>query len=81
MSHKVTSIVPEHIQLERPELMKFMEAYYDFLQEPDQPGTFLKNLPVHRNIDDTATIFLELLQRLEELGYGRFRSRNQTIFD
>lgn len=63
MSHKVTSIVPEHIQLERPELMKFMEAYYDFLQEPDQPGTFLKNLPVHRNIDDTATIFLELLQR------------------
>ena len=63
MSHKVTSIVPEHIQLERPQLMTFLEAYYDFLQEPDQPGSFLKNLPVHRNLDDTATIFLELLQR------------------
>ena len=63
MSHKVTSIVPEHIQLDRPQLMTFLEAYYDFLQEPDQPGTFMKNLPVHRNIDNTADIFLELLQR------------------
>ena len=63
MSHKVTSIVPEHIQLDRPQLMTFLEAYYDFLQEPDQPGYFMKNLPVHRNIDDTADIFLELLQR------------------
>ena len=63
MSHKVTSIVPEHIQLDRPQLMKFLEAYYDFLQEPDQPSSFMKNLPIHRNIDDTADIFLELLQR------------------
>lgn len=63
MSHKVTTIVPEHIQLEKPELMKFMEAYYDFLDQPDQPGAFLKSLPVHRNLDTVGTEFLEMLQR------------------
>ena len=63
MSHKVTSIVPEHIQLERPQLMAFMEAYYDFLHQPDQPGYFLNSLPPHRDLDQTADIFLELLQR------------------
>lgn len=63
MSHKVASIIPEHIQLERPQLMKFMEAYYDFLDQDDQPGAFLNNLTVHRDLDQTAEIFLELLQR------------------
>ena len=63
MSHKVTTIVPEHIQLEKPELMKFMEAYYDFLDQPDQPGAFLKSLPSHRNLDTVGTEFLEMLQR------------------
>ena len=63
MSHKVTTIVPEHIQLEKPELMKFMEAYYDFLDQPDQPGAFLKSLPAHRNLDTVGTEFLEMLQR------------------
>ena len=63
MSHKVASIVPEHIQLERPQLMKFMEAYYDFLDQDDQPGAFLNNLTVHRDLDQTATVFLEMLQR------------------
>ena len=63
MSHKVSNIVPEHIQLEKPELMKFMEAYYDFLQEPDQPEAFLKSLPAHRNLDTVGTEFLEMLQR------------------
>jgi hypothetical protein len=63
MSHKVTTIVPEHIQLEKPELMAFMEAYYDFLDQPDQPGAFLKSLPAHRNLDLVGTEFLEMLQR------------------
>ena len=63
MSHKVTTIVPEHIQLEKPELMKFMEAYYDFLDQPDQPGAFLKSLPAHRNLYTVGTEFLEMLQR------------------
>jgi hypothetical protein len=63
MSHKVTTIVPEHIQQEKPELMKFMEAYYDFLDQPDQPGAFLKSLPSHRNLDTVGTEFLEMLQR------------------
>ena len=63
MSHKLATIVPEHIQLEKPELMKFMEAYYDFLSQPDQPGTFLKSLPAHRNLDTVGTEFLEMLQR------------------
>jgi len=63
MSHKVTTIVPEHIQLEKPELMKFMEAYYDFLDQPDQPGAFLESLPAHRNLDTVGTEFLEMLQR------------------
>ena len=63
MSHKLATIVPEHIQLEKPELMKFMEAYYDFLQLPDQPGAFLKSLPAHRNLDTVGSEFLEMLQR------------------
>ena len=63
MSHKLATIVPEHIQLEKPELMKFMEAYYDFLQLPDQPGAFLKSLPTHRNLDTVGSEFLEMLQR------------------
>ena len=63
MSHKVTTIVPEHIQLEKPELMAFMEAYYDFLDQPDQPGAFLKSLPAHRNLDLVGAEFLEMLQR------------------
>ena len=63
MSHKLATIVPEHIQLEKPELMKFMEAYYDFLSQPDQPGAFLKSLPAHRNLDTVGSEFLEMLQR------------------
>ena len=63
MSHKLATIVPEHFQLEKPELMKFMEAYYDFLQLPDQPGAFLKSLPAHRNLDTVGSEFLEMLQR------------------
>ena len=63
MSHKLATIVPEHIQLEKPELMRFMEAYYDFLQLPDQPGAFLKSLPSHRNLDTVGSEFLEMLQR------------------
>ena len=63
MSHKLATIVPEHIQLEKPELMAFMEAYYDFLAQPDQPGAFLKSLPAHRNLDLVGTEFLEMLQR------------------
>ncbi len=63
MSHKLATIVPEHIQLEKPELMAFMEAYYDFLDQPDQPGAFLKSLPAHRNLDLVGAEFLEMLQR------------------
>jgi hypothetical protein len=63
MSHKLATIVPEYIQLEKPELMAFMEAYYDFLDQPDQPGAFLKSLPAHRNLDTVGTEFLEMLQR------------------
>ena len=47
MSHKVTTIVPEHIQLEKPELMAFMEAYYEYMEQEavqDQINSEIYNL-------------------------------------
>ena len=63
MSHYVNTVIPEWIQLDKPELVEFFEAYYKFLNQDNQPGHFLEHLPEHRDIDETDDIFIEYLQR------------------
>lgn len=63
MNYSLTQIIPEHIRVERPDLVEFLEAYFEWLQQPGNPGALLGNLDDQRDLDRTSEAFLEYLQR------------------
>jgi len=63
MNYYLDQIIPEHVRTENPELMAFVEAYYEWLQLPGNPASILNNLTEYRDLDRAADLFLEYLQR------------------
>ena len=63
MNYSLTQVIPEEIRSARPDLVEFLEAYFEWLQQPGNPGEILGELTVYRDLDRTADAFLEYLQR------------------
>jgi len=62
-SHELYSAIPEHIAAEKPELIAFLDAYFTWLEEDDNPAAILNDLLSYRDLDKASNKFLEYLQR------------------
>jgi len=62
-SHELYNILPEHIISEKPEIVAFLDAYFIWLEQDDNPAHVLNTLIEYRDIDKAADEFLEYLQR------------------
>lgn len=62
-TYDIEKVIPEHIRVEKPELVEFLDAYYHWLNEEGNPGYILNKLPDYRDIDLVAEEFIEYLQR------------------
>lgn len=63
MNYSLQQIIPEHIRVDKPEIVEFLDAYFHWLQQEGNPASILNNLTQYRDLDRTAEQFLEYLQR------------------
>jgi len=62
-NYDITTVVPEHIRVNYPEMMEFLDAYYHWLNTAGNPARILNSLPDYRDIDRCAAPYLEYIQR------------------
>lgn len=63
MNYSLDQILPEHIRSEKPELVAFVKAYFEWLEQEGNPGSILNQLTQYRDLDRISEEFLEYLQR------------------
>lgn len=66
VSALVDQFVPEHIQSNYPNLIEFIKAYLDFLEETHGSGYFQNTLPAQRDIETQEEQFLRRIE--QEIG-------------
>ncbi len=64
----VDEVLPEHFRIDYPNLIQFLDAYYEFLDSADNFGGIVEELQTIRDIEDTKLQYLDLL--FDELGLG-----------
>lgn len=64
----VDEILPEHYRDDYPNLITFLDAYYEFLDSAENFGGIIEELQTIRDIEDTKLKYLDLL--FDELGLG-----------
>jgi len=62
-SHELYDILPEYIISEKPEIVAFLDAYFKWLEQDDNPAHILNTLMEYRDLDKASDDFLEYLQR------------------
>jgi hypothetical protein len=62
ISSEVTSVLPEHISSESPDLVVFLEKYLEFIETNNKSLYFLNTIENIRDIDTTDDQFLAQLQ-------------------
>lgn len=63
LNYNLESILPEYIVQEKPELIEFLHAYLDWLNQPGNPSNILNRLTEYRDLDLVAEDYLQYLQR------------------
>lgn len=64
----VDEVLPEHYRDDYPNLITFLDAYYEFLDSAENFGGIIEELQTIRDIEDTKLKYLDLL--FDELGLG-----------
>lgn len=64
----VDEVLPEHYRSDYPNLVTFLDAYYELLDSAEGFGGIIDELQTVRDIEDTKLRYLDLL--FEELGLG-----------
>lgn len=64
----VDEVLPEHFRSDYPQLINFLDAYYEFLDSADNFGGVIEELQTIRDIEDAKLEYLDLL--LDEIGLG-----------
>lgn len=63
LNYNIESVLPEYIVQEKPELVAFLHAYMEWLNEPGNPANILNKLTEYRDLDRVADEYLSYLQR------------------
>ena len=66
VSALLDEFVPEHVRHEHPQLIRFIEAYFNYLEDDHQSGYFANTLSDQRDLDLQDEMFLDSIQN--ELG-------------
>lgn len=64
----VDEVLPEHFRTDYPNLVTFLDAYYEFLDSADNFGGIIEELQTVRDIEDTKLEYLDYL--FDEIGLG-----------
>src|SRR6056300_1354865 len=64
----VQEVLPEYFQTDYPNLIQFLEGYYDYLDSDGQWGGIINELNTVRDFEDTELERLDFL--LDEVGLG-----------
>jgi len=72
----VDELLPENFRSDYPNLVTFLDAYYEFLDSADNFGGVIEELQTIRDIEDTKLQYLDLL--FDELGLGISQAQFQT---
>lgn len=64
VSTVVARQVPEFVREDHKKFVTFMEAYYEFLEQMDQPGFLIRNFKNVRDVDASIESFVDNLQSL-----------------
>jgi len=59
LSPLVASQLPEHIRDNDPVFVRFLEAYYEFLEQDQGPQEVIQNALLYNDIDTTISLFIE----------------------
>ena len=68
----IKSVLPEHFQEQYPNLISLFEAYYQFLEDEDQPGNQINELYKNRDISQVDTDLLQYIEDELLLGQAYF---------
>jgi hypothetical protein len=66
---KVREVLPEHFPTEYPNLVEFLESYYDYMEKDDQGFTYLLN-SLYQARDLNTTLLSQLDKIFDEIGLG-----------
>lgn len=77
----VDEVLPEHFRTDYPNLVTFLDAYYEFLDSADNFGGIIEELQTVRDIEDTKLQYLDLLFNELALGIsgGQFKTPREAI--
>jgi len=64
----VDEVLPEHYRIDYPNLVTFLEAYYEHLDSADNFGGIIHELQTIRDIEDTKLEYLDLM--FDEIALG-----------
>ena len=64
----VDEVLPEHFRIDYPNLVTFLEAYYEHLDSADNFGGIIQELQTIRDIEDTKLEYLNLM--FDEIALG-----------
>lgn len=77
----VDEVLPEHFRTDYPNLITFLDAYYEFLDSAENFGGIIEELQTVRDIEDTKLRYLDLL--FDEIGLGiaggQFKTPREVI--
>lgn len=59
ISPLVSSQLPEHIRENDPVFVRFIEAYYEFLEQDQGPQEVIQNALLYNDVDTTISLFIE----------------------
>tara|TARA_B110000908_G_scaffold152007_1_gene187258 strand:- start:7313 stop:8485 length:1173 start_codon:yes stop_codon:yes gene_type:complete len=77
----VSTIIPDHIAADNPDLVDFMKAYVDFLETENKAGYYQNNIAMQRDIDHVDDVFLSNIQ--SEIGAaipGKFAATPSILY-
>ena len=63
LQYSLETVLPEYILQEKPELVEFLKAYFEWLSEEGNPGNIINHLSEYRDLDRAADEFLEYIQK------------------
>lgn len=63
LHYTLETILPEYIVQDKPEIVEFLKAYFEWLSEDGNPGNIINHLTDYRDLDRAADEFLEYLQK------------------
>ena len=80
VSSVLDQFVPSHIRENYPELIKFITAYFDFLEQTNESAYFQNTLPNQRDIRTQEQEFFRLIQKEIGLFAPRKYAANPKVF-